>query len=166
MLKPEKKFEKEREKGYSHEFPRQEYSNDFSQNGTIRLKVRLDYKGHPRPNRFFFGGKKTEEVAEEVREQRATLWKNVPLQGVRIEEVQPYDIYKVIEGEEEEEEIAYAPLELVLSANSLEDCICVLAREEFRTLEILEPSSLTFTAQEIEKLFYRFSEAFRSSKKL
>ncbi len=130
----------------------------------IRLKVRLDYKGYPRPNRFFFGGKKTEEVAAEIRDQKATLWRNVPLQGVRIEEVQPYEIYTVLEGEEEEE-VAYAPLELILAANSLEDCVFIVVREEFRTLEILEPLSLTFSAREMEKLFFRFSEALKNLKK-
>lgn len=127
----------------------------------IRLKVRFDYRGNPRPNRFFFGGKKTEEAAEEVRDYRAELWRNVPLQGVQVEDVQVYDIYTVMEEEHEDEKIAYAPLELILSVDSLEDCLFVIARGEFRTLEILEPYSVTLSSRDMEKLLFRFAELFK-----
>ncbi len=136
-------------------------SSEARQSQKIRLKVRFDYRGTPRPNRFFFGGKKTEVAAEEVREHRAALWKNVPLQGVQVEEVQTYDIYTIMEKESQEEKIAYAPLELVLSVDSLEDCVNIIAREEFRTLEILEPFSMTFSSRELEKLLFRFAEAVK-----
>ena len=33
----------------------------------IRARIRFDYRGKARPSRFFFGGKSTEEAAEELR---------------------------------------------------------------------------------------------------
>lgn len=127
----------------------------------IRMKVRFDYRGTPRPARFFFGGKTTEEVAEEQREQKEAFWRNTPLQGVRVEDVLVYEIYSVSEDEEEGEEVAYAPIELILSVDSLEDSIRFITREEFRRLEILEPNSLCLSAREVERVFYKFSETMQ-----
>ena len=53
----------------------------------LKFRVRFDYKGKPRPARFFFGGKRTENVAQELRDQQVALWKNVPLQGINIENI-------------------------------------------------------------------------------
>jgi len=67
----------------------------------IRLKIRFDYRGTVRPGRFlFWGGKSTERVAEETREQQVALLRNVPLQGVTIEEVDlSHDIYRIYDEE-------------------------------------------------------------------
>ncbi len=129
---------------------------------TIRLKVRLDYRGKARPPRFFFGGKSSEEVAETIREQKVAFWKNTPLQGVKIENIEVYEIFTVLEEyDDTEEEVTYAPIELTIMAASLEDCVYLISREEFRRVEILSPSKIKMSSKEVEKLFVKFSEFFR-----
>lgn len=129
---------------------------------TIRLKVRLDYRGKARPPRFFFGGKSSEEVAEAIREQKVAFWRNTPLQGIKIENIEVYEIFTVLEEyDDTEEEVTYAPIELTIVAASLEDCVYLISREEFRRVEILSPSQIKMSSKEVEKLFVKFSEFFR-----
>lgn len=123
----------------------------------IKFKVRFDYKGKPKPARFFFGGKKTEDVAHEYREQQIARWRNVPFQGIAVENIDPGEIYSVYD-EETDEEIAYAPLELLIFADTLEDLLRFVFKEEFRRIEILEPGSILLSNKEIEKLLFRMNE--------
>ncbi|MGI6097407.1 MAG: hypothetical protein ACOYBM_04745 [Dethiobacteria bacterium] len=127
--------------------------------GKIRFKIRYDYKGRPKPARFFFGGRDTEEMAEELREKNVALWRNVPVQGAQIEKVDLMEIYTIFE-EEEEEEIAYAPLELQVAVDSLDDIVRFVARSEFRRLEVVEPENITLSKKEVERLLYKINETF------
>ena len=119
----------------------------------IRAKIRFDYKGKSRPARFFFGGKNSEEVADELREQQAALWRNVPLQGIMIEKIDLGEIYFVYD-EEADDEVAFAPLELEVVADSLGVLFRFAVREEFRRLRIIEPPDLTLSLQEMEQIFF------------
>ncbi len=127
----------------------------------IKIKVRFDYKGKPKPARFFFGGKKTEDVAQEYREQQIARWRNIPFQGIVVEKIDPGEIYNVYD-EEMAEEVAYAPLELLIFADSLEDLLRLVFKEEFRRIEILEPDSILLLNKEIEKLFFRMNEFLKT----
>lgn len=128
----------------------------------LKLKVRFDFRGTMQPGRFFFGGKSSDEVAEELREQRMAFWQNVPLQGIYVEDIQLYDVYNIVEQYDDgEEEVSYAPIEVLVSADSLEDCIYLICREEFRKVEILQPEELTLSAKDLEKLFVKYGEFFR-----
>jgi hypothetical protein len=129
----------------------------YCPNGKIRFKVRFDYKGKPKPARFFFGGKKTENVAHDYREQQVALWRNVPLQGIKVENMDLGEVYFVYDGEIDEE-IAFAPLELEVTADSLEDLLRFIVREEFRRIEILEPTSIFLNSKEVERLLFKFNE--------
>lgn len=131
------------------------------QNSRIKFKVRFDYKGKPRPARFFFGGKRTEIVAQEFREQQVALWRNVPLQGIKVENMDLGEIYSVYD-EELEDEVAFAPLELIVWADSLEDLLRFVLREEFRRIEIMEPPNLILTNKEIERLLFKMNELFQN----
>ncbi|NLM52598.1 MAG: hypothetical protein GX197_07235 [Firmicutes bacterium] len=119
----------------------------------IRAKIRFDYKGKSRPARFFFGGKNSEEVADELREQQAALWRNVPLQGIMIEKIDLGEIYFVYD-EETDDEVAFAPLELEVIADSLWFLVRFAVREEFRRVKIIEPPELTLSLQEMEQIFF------------
>ncbi len=130
--------------------------------GKIRMKIRFDYRGLSRPTRFLFGKKSTEEVAEEVREQKISFWQSIPLQGIEVEKVRVFDIYTIVEEfSDGEEEVSYAPMEITVLSDSLEDCIYLLSREEFRRVQILSPSEITLASKDIEKLFVKFSELFQ-----
>lgn len=127
----------------------------------IRVKIRLDYKGLHKPGKFFFGGKNTEEVAEEVRDQQVGMLRNVPLQGINIEEVDMSgDVYTVFD-EIFNAQVAYAPVVLTVSADSLEDIIRFIAREEFRKIEIIEPEAMTLSKIDLERILFRVSEELR-----
>ncbi|MDA8210401.1 MAG: hypothetical protein M0021_00735 [Clostridia bacterium] len=127
----------------------------------IRVKVRLDYKGSGKPGRFLFGGKTTEKVAEEIRDHQAAFLRNVPLQGVQIEDLDlSMDVYTVAD-EVENREIAYAPIGLVVRADSLEDLLQFVAREEFRKIEILEPAEIVMNKFDVERLLFGMNRELR-----
>lgn len=155
-LQPE--AEREGREGKISELPK--FSGQTEGNRQFKIKVRFDYKGLPRPPRFFFGGKGSREVAEETRKQQAAMWRNVPIQGVRIEDAElfePYSVYDDIE----DEMIFYAPLELKVTVDLLEDCTRFICRDEFRRIEILEPVQVFLDSRELERIFYKLSEALQ-----
>lgn len=136
--------------------------NDVIQS-KIRLKVRLDFKGEYKPGRFLFGGKSIEQVAQEFREEQITLLKNIPIQGISFIECdispEPY----IINDESTGEKVAYAPAEITLSADSVEDIICFVMREEFRKLEILEPSQMLITSIDLERILFKMNEELKNN---
>ncbi len=126
----------------------------------VRVKIRYDYRGTPRPARFFFGGKGTKEVAEERREQEATMWRNVPLQGIRVEDIAYLDLYLVYD-EQDEAEIAYAPLELLIALDSLEDSLQFICRSEFKRLQVVEPDRVSLSSRQLERVLFKFGETLQ-----
>jgi hypothetical protein len=74
-----------------------------------------------------------------------------------VENIDPGEIYNVYD-EEYDEDIAYAPLELLVSADTLEDLLRFIFREEFRRIELLEPGSILLCKKEIERLLFRVNE--------
>lgn len=130
-------------------------------NSAIRVKIRLDYKGFHKPGKFFFGGKQTDEVAEEIREEQVAMLRNVPLQGINIEEVDmSADVYAVFD-EIANGQVAYAPVILTIRADSLEDVVRFIAKEEFRKIEILEPDTIIMNQSDIERVLFKVSEELR-----
>jgi len=129
---------------------------------SLRLKVRLDYKGVNRPGRFFFGGKSTEEVAEEIREQQVGLMRNIPMQGIAIEEVDmSLDVYTIFD-EVQNTQVAFAPVVFSLQADSLEDLVKFVVREEFRRIDIEEPDNLMLNKVDLERLLFKLSEEVKN----
>lgn len=127
----------------------------------VRVRIRLDYKGLQKPGKFFFGGKDTEEVAEETREQQVNMLRNVPLQGITIEEVDMSgDVYSVYD-ELVNAQVAYAPVVLTVRADGLEDVVRFIARDEFRKVEVLEPECIEMNKTDIERILFRVSEEYR-----
>lgn len=152
MLKPEINYrEKEDKKEYNPKESSQEANNK------LKFKIRFDYKGKPRPARFFFGGKKTEDVAQEIREQQVSLWRNIPLQGLLVEDIELGEIYNVYD-EALDDEVTFAPLEMIVYADSLEDMLHFIMREEFRRIEILEPHNIHLNNKEAEKFLFKINE--------
>lgn len=123
----------------------------------IKIRIRFDYRGLPRPARFFFGGRGAKEVAEELRQQQVSVWRNIPLQGVRIEDIELLELYMVYD-DLEETHVAYAPVELRATIDSLGDMLRFVSRDEFRRVEIIEPENLNLTNRDLERLFFKFGE--------
>lgn len=132
-------------------------------NEHIRVKIRLDYKGEGKSGRFFFGGKSREEIAEQVREQQVAVLRNVPLQGIFIEDIDlSLDLYIVSESDgRKKHEVAYAPVVLVLRLENLDDLLPLLIKPEFRKIEFLSPENLAIHRLDAERLFFRMSQCLQ-----
>lgn len=130
----------------------------------IRVKVRLDFKGTAKPGRFIFGGKPIEKVADETREQNMAMFRNVPMQGVRIVNIdmglEVYTVYDDVNNIE----IAYAPVILEILADSLEDLLKFVARDDFRKIEVMSPNTLEMQRYDVERMLFRVSEEIKSFK--
>ena len=93
----------------------------------IKAKIRLDFKGKGKPGRLF-GSRSLEQGAEDAREHSVTLFRNVPLQGVQIDDIDVSGAVYTVVDELNNTETAYAPVVLQVSADSLEELLpCVLA---------------------------------------
>lgn len=119
----------------------------------LRCKIRLDYRGEAR-GRFLFRSKNTERVADEIREQKVALLRNVPVQGVVIEDIDAgmeiYTVYDEVFGGE----VAYAPVVITLQADSLQDVLRYIIQEEFRKVEVLSPGEIMLDRQAVERFLF------------
>lgn len=123
----------------------------------LRLRVRFDYIGRAKSKKFF-GNKGIEQVAEEIRQHKVSQIRNVPIQGIHIEDIDmSQEVYSVID-EITGREMCYAPVIIVFGADSLEDVMRFIMKEEFRTVEILQPDQLTFSKLEMERLLLRVND--------
>lgn len=131
-------------------------------NTPLRLRIRFDYRGDSKPKGLFFGNKDVYQVAEEMRDRKVSLLRNIPLQGIHIEDVDStgeiYTIYDEIIGAT----VAYAPIQVTIRAESLEDVIKFIMREEFRKVELLEPDQIFLGKNEVEKLLFKINEELQS----
>ncbi len=138
------------------------HTEEQTTNNHVRAKIRLDFKGVGKPGKLFFGGKNTEKAAEEVREQQVAMFRNVPIQGIAIEDIdmsiEVYTVYDDINHSD----VAYAPVVLTVSADTLQDVLRFIAREDFRKIEILEPQTIQLSKYGIERLLFKISEELKS----
>lgn len=127
----------------------------------IRIKVRFDFKGAIKTSRFFFVGKPSEKIAVENRAQKADYWRNIPVQGISIEDVNiDLPLYSIYD-ETQDDVVAFAPMEVTLSADSIEDIVGFIMRDEFRKIVILAPDQLCVSRFDAERLFFRMNETMR-----
>ncbi|MGE4271667.1 MAG: hypothetical protein AB7E31_02165 [Desulfitobacterium sp.] len=126
----------------------------------IRVRIRLDFRGEGKSGRFIFGGKSREEIAEQVREQEVALLRNVPLQGIFLEDIDlSLDLYIVNESDgRRKREVAYAPVILTLRIENLDDLLPLVVKQEFRKIEFLTPENLQIHRLDVERLFFRVSQ--------
>ena len=127
---------------------------------TLNVRVRFDYRGEKAGK--LFGGKNIEKAAEEIREQKAALLRNVPIKGIHINEIEMGTEVYTVYDESTGKESAYAPLEMTLTADSIEDVIRFIMREEFRKIEIIEPPQILFTNKDIERILFKMNEEFNN----
>ncbi|MHB8124150.1 MAG: hypothetical protein ACYDEJ_00680 [Desulfitobacteriaceae bacterium] len=134
----------------------------------LRVRIRLDYRGEQHNGRFFFGGKTKEQVAELAREQQVAMLRNVPLQGLVLEDVDlSLDVYSVNETIGRKlRDVAYAPILLTLRLENIEDLLPLLLRSEFRKIEFLSPESINIHRLDLERVLYRLSQAFQQEIKV
>ena len=133
----------------------------------VRVRIRLDYRGESRSGRFFFGSKSKEQMAESTREQQVAVLRNVPLQGIMIEDVDlSLDVYTVSQGEgRRTHDFAYAPIILTLRVENLDDLLPLLIKPEFRKIEFLSPENISLHRLDLERLLFRLSQSFQQELK-
>ena len=136
-------------------------NGDKLERGTVRARLRFDFKGTAKQTRLFFGNKSPQEAAAENRQRQLVALENVPIQGISITEIfgdgEIYTIVDPITGED----VAYAPVELTVEADSIEDLVRFAFREEFRKIDILEPKEMLLTHYDAEKMLYQVGEEMR-----
>ncbi|MGE5422527.1 MAG: hypothetical protein ACM3QW_04630 [Ignavibacteriales bacterium] len=130
----------------------------------FRLKVRFDYKGKSKTSRFPFKSPSVEQVAEQIREQKVSMLRNVPIQGIQIQDIDLssdiYTVYDDISGNS----IGYAPVVINFHADSIEDAVLFIMKEEFRKVEVIEPDQVTLNKIEIERVMFRVNEELKAYK--
>lgn len=131
-------------------------------NKRLRLRVRFDYRGEAKQGKLFSRMRMGEEIAEEVREQRAILLRNIPIQGVYVEDINANGEVYVVSDEASGREIAYAPVEFTLEADTIEDVIPLLLRDEFRKVEVMSPAEVLLDKHEVERIIYKINEELRT----
>lgn len=134
----------------------------------IRVRIRLDFRGEKRNGQFFFGGKTKEQVAELIRDRQVAMLRNVPLQGVVLEDVDlSLEVYTVDELTGRRlRDIAFAPVLLTLRLENIEDVLPLLLKPEFRKIEVLSPDSITVYRMDMERTLFRLSQAFSEERKI
>lgn len=127
----------------------------------VRARIRFDFRGARKPNRFLLGSRDPEEVAGEIREREAILLQKVPIQGIRIENIdisaECFRVTDPVTGED----LAYAPAQVVVDADSVEDLARFTLRNEFRTIDIMEPEHLCLSNRDMGRLLFKVGEEMR-----
>lgn len=135
---------------------------DNSGNLAIRAKIRLDFKGTIKPGKLFFRGKSIEKVAEEIREQNVSAFRNIPLQGINILDIDMgAEVYTVFD-EFNNVDIAYAPVVIDVAADTVEDLVRMVAREDFRKIDMISPDTVSLSHVELERALFRVAEEFKN----
>lgn len=128
----------------------------------LKVRIRMDYRGSAKSSYFFFGSRSPEKMAQETRDQQTGVLKNVPIQGINIEEISTLgEVYTVVDSLHNNDEIAYAPAEITLTADTLEDLVRFIMREEFRKIEILDPQEIVLSKYDMERLFFKVNEELK-----
>ncbi|KAF1086483.1 hypothetical protein SPSYN_00202 [Sporotomaculum syntrophicum] len=135
---------------------------EFNPDTEISVKVRLDFKGQGRPGRFLFGGKPVDRAAEEVREQQVALLRNVPIQGIHIDDIDTsIEVYTVWD-DENEVNVAYAPVIITVTADNIEDLLRFIVRESFCKIEVIEPASIVMSRYDLERFLFKVSKEMKN----
>jgi len=136
------------------------YVNGEISETTLKVRIRLDFKSEVKNK--LFGNKNLIKAAEEAREQHVALLRNVPFQGVKVEDIDlGMEIY-VVYDENIGEDVAYAPVFLTLEADSFEDVVRFIMRDEFRKIEIIDPQEIFMSKQDAERLLFKTNTELRS----
>jgi prolyl oligopeptidase PreP (S9A serine peptidase family) len=126
----------------------------------IRAQIRFDFHHEGRQRGFLFR-KRSEDYALEERERQVALLKNVPYQGITVEEIDSNrDIY-TLSTAEKDSEVAFAPVEMMVRADSIEDLIAFTFREELRKIKIIEPAEMVLSNYDMERAIFKIAEEYR-----
>jgi hypothetical protein len=58
--------------------------------------------------------------------------------------------------------VAYAPIQVTIQAEVIEDVVRFIMQEEFRKVELLEPDQVVLGKHDIERLLFKMNEELRA----
>lgn len=132
----------------------------------LKMKVRFDYLSGPKSGKLFGNSRNIEQQAEHIRQHKIALVRNVPIQGIHIEDIdmslEVYTIMDEITGKP----TAYAPVIVSFYADTIEDAVKFMINDEFRTVEVLQPDEITLSRFDLERLFYQVAREFSEYKNI
>jgi hypothetical protein len=127
----------------------------------VKAKIRFDFKADTGKRRFFWQRRDLSQAAREIREQKVSLLKSLPFQGLNMAEFDlEHEVYLV--QDDESKAVAYAPVEMLVEADSIEDLMQLTLRTEFRKIKVLEPEKLLLSTSEMERFLFKVNFEFRS----
>lgn len=128
----------------------------------VKAKIRLDYKANGGPRKFLWQRQDLRETAKEIRVKNVALLRNLPFQGLNVADFDLEHEVFVVPGDGNVKETAYAPVELTVEADSLEELMQFTLKEEFRKIKILEPEKMQLSNGELERFLFKMNVEYRS----
>ncbi len=127
----------------------------------VKARIRFDYKAEPGTGRrFFWQRQDLRQAAKDLRAKKVSLLRNLPFQGLNVQALDlEHEVYLLPE-EGTQTEVAYAPVEMVVEADSITDLMPLTLQEEFRKIKVLEPEALSLSNVDVERFLFRVNEEF------
>lgn len=127
----------------------------------VKAKLRFDYKAEAgQKRRLFWRRIDLREIAKENRAKQVDLLKNLPFQGLCVTELmEDYEPY-LVPASDNNPEAAYAPVELVVEADSIIDLMPLTLKEEFRKIKVFEPAELWLSNAEVERFIFQMNQEY------
>ncbi|TCL72314.1 hypothetical protein EDC14_100622 [Hydrogenispora ethanolica] len=127
----------------------------------VKAKIRYDYKAETQGRRFFWQRHDPCQAAKEIRARQIALLRNLPFQGLNVTDLDSSQEVYVMPEAGGQREAAYAPVELTVEAESLEDLMQLTLCEEFRKIKVVEPSELHLSTGDVERLLFKMTAEYR-----
>ena len=127
----------------------------------VRAKIRFDFKSEPKGRKYFWERYDPREEAKELREKKVTLFRNLPFQGLNVTDFNANQEVYLVADEESHREVAYAPMELTVEAESLEDLMQLTLQDEFRRIKVIEPPEILLSTADVERLLFKVTNEYR-----
>lgn len=127
----------------------------------VKAKIRFDYKAEAGQKRKLFWRRiDLREIAKENRARQVDLLRNLPFQGLLVTDLKvDYDPY-LVPASENNPEAAYAPVELVVEADSIIDLMPLTLKEEFRKIKVFEPVELWLSNADVERFIFKINQEY------
>lgn len=126
----------------------------------LHFRVRFEYRFIDRSFRLFRKLKDLKQEAAAIRRKKADALQQAPKKGIDILEVDPN--YTVYLKEEEGQMIAYAPVEVLFDAESLEDAVSFLMSEDFVNVELIFPDHVALSPREFERFIEKINDELKN----
>ncbi len=129
----------------------------------LKAKIRFDFQVSNGENRrFFWQRPDLVKMAQEKRTRQVSLLKNLPFQGLNVVDLNSDQEVYLTPEDDNHMETAYAPVELLVEADSIQDLMQLTFKEEFRKIKVIEPQEVFLSHSEIEKFLFKANEEYHA----